>query len=134
MADTKPEARSHHIDRRVAHLSEDGAAETFALNESFWADLTQGKLFQGGWLVSKYDFSGRWEHWEMHPKGEELIYLLGGAVTFTLERADGEATVTLDEPGAYLIIPRGTWHIGASAGGCSILGITAGDGTEHRPD
>lgn len=119
---------------RVAHLGEDGSAETFPLNESFWADLAAGKLFRGGWLVSKYDFSGRWAHWEMHPNGEELIYLLGGSVDFTFDRPDGPVTTTLDGPGTYLIVPRGTWHIGEAADACSILVVTAGDGTEHRPD
>ncbi|MEM9730679.1 MAG: cupin domain-containing protein [Myxococcota bacterium] len=127
-------ARSLDLNQVVVHLADAGTAQTFPMNDAFWADLGAGKLFQGGWLFAKYDFRGRWDHWEMHPLGEEIIYLLSGALAFVFDLPEGERRVTLEGEGSYLIVPRGVWHIAEASKPCSILSITAGDGTEHRPD
>ena len=88
--------------------------------------------FAGHRLVSYYSFSEDWPTWEIHPAGEEVVCLLSGEVTLVLEEATGERRLTLAEPGAYVIIPRGTWHT-ARTTGCTMLFITPGQGTENRP-
>ena len=45
----------------------------------------------------------------MHPAGEEVVYLLSGAIDLVLDGADGERIVPLRDGEAY-IVPRGTWH------------------------
>jgi len=57
---------------------------------------------------------------------------MSGRVTFVLELADGTREIELGGRGAYLVVPRGTWHTARDASAASLLFITAGEGTEHR--
>lgn len=69
---------------------------------------------------------------EMHPDGDELLYLLSGRVTAVLEE-DGEERVTELEPGQAFVVPRGTWHRVLIREPSQILFVTPGPGGEHRP-
>ena len=44
-----------------------------------------------------------------------------------------EKTVELREPGAFVVVPRGTWHTATVHAPSAGLFITAGEGTQHRP-
>ena len=46
---------------------------------------------------------------EMHPDGDELLYLVSGAVTVTLELSGGNTEVDLGA-GDAIVVPRGVWH------------------------
>ncbi|MFF3389898.1 cupin domain-containing protein [Streptomyces sp. NPDC002669] len=85
-----------------------------------------------GRLVTIFDGDGPGDHWERHPAGDELVICLSGSVTVT---RDGDAVpdrVVLG-PGEATVNPAGTWHAVDLAGPASILTITAGLGTDHRP-
>ena len=69
----------------------------------------------------------------MHPEGEEVVVLLSGSVDFVLDQGGAESTVALREPGAFAIVPRGAWHRALANAPVSMLFITAGRGTQHRP-
>lgn len=105
------------------------------VTESFWEDLAAGKLgnLDEGRLVTSFSFSADWNVWEMHPDGEEFVCLLSGTAELVLDQEGGHCVVHLHRPGAYVIVPRGTWHTAKAAGSCSMLFITAGKGTVHRP-
>lgn len=86
-----------------------------------------------GRLVSMYSFAESWDSWEMHPKGEEVVICIKGAMTLHQEFPDGrEEQVTLN-PGEYAINPAGVWHTADVVGSATAVFITAGEGTEHRP-
>lgn len=86
-----------------------------------------------GRLVSLYDFAESWDSWEMHPAGDELVVCLAGEITLIQERPDGSFHSEPLQAGHYAINPAGTWHT-ADVGGCaSVLFVTAGQGTQHRP-
>ena len=69
---------------------------------------------------------------EMHPDGDELLYLVSGAITVRLELADGERTIELG-PGEALVVPQGIWHrINLREPG-QLLHITPGPRGDHRP-
>ena len=86
-----------------------------------------------GRLVSLYRFDQSWVSWEMHPAGDEVVVCTSGAITLHQQLPDGSlATVTL-APGDYCINPPGVWHTADVAGEATVLFITAGLGTEHRP-
>lgn len=87
--------------------------------------------FLGHALVSEYSFDTDWESWEVHPKGDELIYLLSGAATFLYRLEGEEVSVSLDTPGQYLVIPMGAWHTARTTTPASALFITPGADTEH---
>lgn len=117
------------------HLGSGGTAVPLEVNESFWDKLTSGGFdhLGAGRLVSTYDFAEDWASKEMHPAGEEVVVLLSGAAEFVLEVDGGERKITLDQPGQFLLIPRGAWHTANVAQHAKALFITPGEGTEHRP-
>ena len=69
---------------------------------------------------------------EMHPDGDEVLFLLSGKVTVVLEDQDPASQVGLI-PGQAVIVPRGVWHRVLLAEPSQILHITPGPGGEHRP-
>ena len=73
-----------------------------------------------------------WPHWEMHPQGEELIFLLSGAVELVVEDDDGEHVVAM-APGQLYLMRRGVWHRARVQTPSQMLFVTFGDGTQHRP-
>lgn len=86
-----------------------------------------------GRLVSLHTFTESWDSWEMHPKGDEVVLCVSGAMTLHQEMADGRtAQVTLGQ-GEYAVNPPGCWHTADIEGEATALFITAGEGTEHRP-
>jgi len=69
---------------------------------------------------------------EMHPDGDELLFLLSGNITVVLEDEEPPRRVSL-APGQALIVPRGVWHRVLLAEPSQVLHITPGPGGEHRP-
>ena len=61
-----------------------------------------------GWLVSEFEFMADWPSWEMHPEGDEFVYLLSGEVELTLELPGGLQKVPLRGRGAVVVPSRGS--------------------------
>ncbi|MFF5336165.1 cupin domain-containing protein [Streptomyces sp. NPDC013181] len=85
-----------------------------------------------GRMVMIFDGDGPGDHWECHPAGDELVVCLSGSVTVTRD-VDGAPDRVVLGPGEATVNPAGTWHAVDMAGPASILTITAGLGTDHRP-
>ena len=68
----------------------------------------------------------------MHPAGDELVYLLSGAMELVLDAPGGEQVVALGERQA-IIIPPGVWHRARILRAGDALFVTRGAGTQHRP-
>jgi mannose-6-phosphate isomerase-like protein (cupin superfamily) len=72
-------------------------------------------------------------HWERHPRGEEVLALLDGRVSVIL---DGDAARPAGEgPGAagqLLVVPRGTGHRLRVEQPGRLLFVTPSQGSEHR--
>lgn len=115
-------------------LEENGDAIPVEVSDRFYVDLA-AKFgdFKGKRLISHYTFNKDWDSWEMHPAGEEVVCLLSGRVDFVLEQDGGEKTLALSSSGAYLLVPRGIWHTAKVHEPSSVLFITPGAGTQHRP-
>lgn len=115
-------------------LRSDGSVETLSVDETFRPRITAGQLgsFHHEYLVSSYTFDADWSTWEMHPKGDEVVCLLSGSVTFVLERASGNEEILLDRADAFIVVPRGTWHTARVRVPSTMLFITPGEDTQHR--
>ncbi|MEU9593798.1 cupin domain-containing protein [Streptomyces sp. NPDC048193] len=85
-----------------------------------------------GRMVMIFDGDGPGDHEERHPAGDELVVCLSGSVTVTRD-VDGVPDHVLLGPGEATINPAGVWHVVDMEGPTSILAITAGLGTDHRP-
>ena len=86
-----------------------------------------------GRLVGMHSFSESWDIWEMHPNGSEIVLCIAGSIRLHQEFADGRSTSTQLDPGQYAINEPGTWHTADVEAEATVLFITAGAGTQHRP-
>ena len=123
------------IDSTYVHLGDGGAATPIPVTDSFWSDLTSGRMpeAEDGRLVMQLEAAEEWDSWEMHPEGEELVLLMSGSVDFILDRDGKESAIELRAPGSFVLVPRGTWHRARPRAPSSLLFITPGRGTQHRP-
>jgi len=69
---------------------------------------------------------------EMHPDGDEIVFLISGRVKVVLEDSEPPREVEL-APGQAIVVPRGVWHRVLLGEPSQILHITPGPGEEHRP-
>lgn len=121
-----------HPQQTYVHLADDGNAHSVP-GESFW-QLPASELdrFGQGWLVSEFAFTEDWPTWEMHPHGDEFVYLLSGAVELQLDRGSEVETIVLHDTGA-VVVPRGVWHTAKVRMPSRMLHVTRGEGTLTRP-
>jgi len=69
---------------------------------------------------------------EVHPDGDELLFLISGAVTVTLELAAGDRLVELGA-GEAVVVPRGVWHKITMRDPGQLIHITPGPHGDARP-
>ena len=114
------------------HLTAGGSAEKLPGGEQFWS-MPELELdrFGLGWLITEFECASDWSNWEMHPEGEEFVYLLSGAVVLLLEQPAGLQEVPLNDRAA-VVVPRGVWHTAKVARPSRMLFVTKVHGTQHR--
>jgi mannose-6-phosphate isomerase-like protein (cupin superfamily) len=123
-------------------LEPDGAAVLLPGGVDFWSQLMSGDATDSGIrrlmgsekgrLLSTLSMGADWTNWEMHPAGDEILFMLEGKATFVLELSDGLKEVALGA-GRLLVIPQGVWHTAKVSEPARLLAITAGSGSQHRP-
>jgi mannose-6-phosphate isomerase-like protein (cupin superfamily) len=123
-------------------LEPEGAAVLLPGGGEFWSQLMSGEATDPGILRLMGSAHGRllsallmhadWTNWEMHPAGDEILFMLEGKATFLLEFPDGLREVPLTA-GRVLVIPKGVWHTAKVSEPTRLLAITVGQGTQHRP-
>lgn len=121
-----------HPEHTYVHLAPDGAASEFAADRFWQLPPAQLAQYGQGWLISEYAFTEDWPTWEMHPEGDEFVYLLSGAVELLLDRDGGIVSVPLAGTGAA-VVPRGVWHTARVKAPSRMLHVTRGAGTLTRP-
>jgi len=114
-------------------LGKNGATAVVDGGEKFWSQPPgQLEKFGRGWLVSEFTCSEDWPHWEVHPEGDELVYVLEGDVEFLLEQPTGLQRTRVQGRG-LVIVHRGVWHTAQVRAPSRLLHVTMGAGTRHRP-
>ena len=68
---------------------------------------------------------------EMHPDGDEILYLISGRVRVVFLDSDEEDVDVA--PGEGLVVPRGTWHRVDIVEPCQIVYATPGPNNQFRP-
>lgn len=114
------------------HLADDG--QSFQLpSDTVWSlPEAQTTHLGTGWLITEFTFTEDWPSWEMHPHGDEFVYLLSGAIEMLYETADGIVATKVQDSGAVLV-PRGVWHTAKVSQPSRMLHVTRGEGTLTRP-
>jgi len=123
-------------------LEPDGASIVLPGGKDFWSQLMSGDASdpgirrligsEHGRLLTVLMMNADWTNWEMHPVGDELLFMLEGSATFLLDLPDGVREVEFNS-GRLLVIPRGVWHTAKMSGSARLLAITMGHGTQHKP-
>lgn len=126
---------ARHILDTYLHFRDGGRVDPVPVSEAFWGELAAGKLpeLDQGRLMTAFTFSEPWSMWERHPAGEELVMLLEGVATLVLEEDGQQRTVEPSQPGSYVLVPQGVWHTARTGVQTTMLFLTPGTGTEHRP-
>lgn len=115
-------------------LGPDHSAIGVDVTATIWEELDRRfDCFKGCLLVAKFDFESDWPNWEIHPAGDEVVVLLSGYADMILDRGGRHQVSSLAQPGSFLIVPKATWHTARIATPTSLLFITPGQGTEHKP-
>lgn len=116
-----------------ASLETNGAIKTFDGGDKFWSLAgTELDAIGENWLITEFRFEEDWQSWEMHPHGEEIVYLLSGEMDLMLEKDGNLQTLELRGKGA-VVIPQGTWHTAKVFAPSNMLIMTRGKETEIRP-
>jgi mannose-6-phosphate isomerase-like protein (cupin superfamily) len=116
-------------------LRTDSLVDALPVTADFWQRLMSGKIefVSHDRLVTMMAYDQSWPTAEMHPHGDEVVGLLSGKTTMVFFETDGrEKLIELDQPGAYVIVPKGTWHTARTNVKCTMFFITAGEGTQNR--
>ena len=126
----------HDIDALRVIFRPGGDATLKAVTPHFYEELgTEFGDFKGHVLIQHFAFDEPWGVWEMHPEGDEFVYLLSGDTEFSL-KMPGEAprSVRIDRPGSYVIVPKGAWHTARPFAPTSMLFVTPGEGTLNQAE
>ena len=122
---------SFDLERTYLALDGAGSVTPLPVGPDFWKTIT-GNPAASGTLVTVNTSEGDWKHWEMHPKGDEVLVLLEGEMQVVFERPKGNETHDM-HPGSTLVVPAGVWHRARAQRNARMLFITFGAGTSHKP-
>jgi mannose-6-phosphate isomerase-like protein (cupin superfamily) len=127
----------HDLDKVLCIFGPDNSATLKPDSPDFYRELdTEFNGFTGHTLISHFSFDEPWTSWEMHPRGDEFVYLLNGDAEFILLQDGCEQSIRIRVPGDYVVVPRGVWHTARPHAPTTMLFITPGEGTlndEHPP-
>lgn len=135
----KPQS-SYNLNNHYIFLEEEKAL-SIEVTPSFWEELMTNNLqsenarrvAEGkGWLVSAYQMDESFPTWELHPEGDEILFLVSGLIDVIFEENGKERTISLCA-GATCTVPRNMWHRQIVHQPGQMLAITYGRGTQHRP-
>ena len=125
-------AGPYELDAVRLILGPDGTATTKRVGPDFYAELdTEFHDFHGHMLISRFAFDEDWPTWEMHPEGDEFVYLLEGDASFILRCEGVEQTVRISHPGEFVVVPKGAWHTARPHVPTVTLFVTPGEGTQN---
>jgi hypothetical protein len=115
----------------VVHLADDLGIRACPADDAFRAGADRPELAAGR-LVSVFGYDRTWDYQELHPTGDELVYVLDGEVDLLLDRGEGERAQRLIR-GRVGIVPAGSWHRVAVRAPAVLLFVTPVPAlTEHR--
>jgi mannose-6-phosphate isomerase-like protein (cupin superfamily) len=124
---------SFELRRSVAALYRDGSSEVLE------SPPGRPPVRVDGFSVGAAHMSRNPPHrGELHPDGDELLYLVSGRVEVILEDGGTPDTVGAERvvevgPGEAFIVPQGVWHRVNVLEPSHLVNVTPGPGDGHRP-
>jgi mannose-6-phosphate isomerase-like protein (cupin superfamily) len=122
------------LGKTYVRLEDDKGTTRLEVDERFWADIMAGSRhdLDHGWLVGVFPYTDDWRTAEMHPDGDEIVYVLAGEIELVLLERGTDRHIAL-HAGQGCIVPRGTWHTAKVRAAGRALHVTPNAGTQHRP-
>jgi mannose-6-phosphate isomerase-like protein (cupin superfamily) len=130
MANMNERAGFDLIDTYI-HLLDGGSAESIAVDDEFWAQIGNREALHEGRLMGAFRVTEDPSHWEVHPEGDEILYLISGSMDVILQQQGREHIVPLRDRGVC-IVPRGVWHRQVVHSPSEFAFIAPGKGTQTR--
>lgn len=122
----------HDLNETRLVLGPEGEGTLLAVGPSFYEKLDkQFGDFSGHVLIQQFEFEEAWPTWEMHPEGDEFVYLLEGDTDMLLFENGKEERVNVSTPGEYVVVPRGVWHTAQPKERTRLLFVTPGEDTQN---
>jgi len=118
-----------NLSTTFVHLAISGKARKVEVGPDFFSSFKSREDLQNGRLMGALNMSEGSSHWEMHPDGDEFLYLLSGSVNVELK--DEKRCVRLSGM-TGCVVPCGTWHRTVVHQPSKMIFITPGKGTQHR--
>ena len=123
----------HDLDKMRFIFGPAGQGVVKEASPTFYEELDQEfPDFRGHLLIQRFTFDEPWPTWEVHPEGDEFVYLLEGDTEFILRREGVSSSVRLNEPGSYVVVPQGAWHTARPYTTTTMLFVTPGEGTLNK--
>jgi mannose-6-phosphate isomerase-like protein (cupin superfamily) len=122
--------KSFSLKGTFVHFAASGKASELEVTPDFFRSAQSREDLQNGRLMGALDMSEGPSHWEMHPHGDEFLYLLSGSMDVELEDA-GKRRIRLSGM-TGCVVPRGIWHRTVVHQPGEMIFITPGKGTRHR--
>jgi mannose-6-phosphate isomerase-like protein (cupin superfamily) len=120
----------HDLDAVRVIFKPSGDASLKGVSPTFYEELDEFGDFKGHLLVQTFSFDEPWGVWEMHPVGDEFVYLVSGDTDFQVKRPGEEPkTLRVSQPGSYVMVPKGAWHTATPHAPTTMVFVTPGAGT-----
>ena len=119
------------LESKFIHLENNGNMIGLLVDENFWSEASSRGDLQSGRLMGVLKIDTGPSHWEIHPDGDELLYLLSGSMDVVIESEGKNEVITLPSFSSC-IVPKATWHQTIAREPSSLLFITPGKDTQHR--
>jgi len=107
------------LSRSFVHLTPDGGIELLTGRRQH-PDV-EGRLVGEARMKAPPPHGG-----ERHPDGDELLYVVSGAIRVALDYEEREAEVVAVQAGRAFVVPRGVWHRVLVDEPCHLLHFTPG--------
>jgi mannose-6-phosphate isomerase-like protein (cupin superfamily) len=126
------EHREFDLANTYIQLHDGPKASPIAVGPDFWPQIANRVDLSAGRLVTMFrQKRGPWNNAEMHPAGDEILFLVSGEIELILESSEGERRIAF-HGGNAVIVPQGVWHSANVIAEGNLLAITRGAGTQHR--
>ena len=117
----------------VVHLSESGLATFLSRRKSEWGNIKSSQADRIiGTVKALTNDDLHSDMWEMHSTGEELLFLLSGAVELFADEAGGASPYQMTA-GVFCIVGKNVWHRLILKEPAELLFVTPASGTHMRP-
>jgi len=123
-------ARCFSLARTFIHLAANGELSEIEVDADFFRRVRNRQDLQHGRLMGVLDMSEGASHWEMHPDGDEFLYLLSGSMDVELEERNEKRCITLSGM-TGCVVPRGLWHRTVVHQAGRMIFVTPAKGTQQ---